>query len=57
MGDPGPVAANIDQIAPPPGALILRTYHRILTRAADGNVRKARASDYPLLAKRGDKDT
>jgi hypothetical protein len=57
VGDAGPVAANIDQIAPPPGALILRTYHRILTREADGSVRKARASDYPLLAKRGDKDT
>lgn len=55
--DSGPVAPNIDQIAPPPGSLILRTYHRILTREADGSVRKARASDYPLLAKRGDKDT
>jgi hypothetical protein len=57
VGDPGPVAANIDQIAPPTNALILRTYHRLLTREADGSVRKARASDYPLLAKRGDKDT
>jgi hypothetical protein len=51
VGDAGAVAANIDQIAPPPNALILRTYHRILTREADGSVRKARASDYPLLAK------
>jgi hypothetical protein len=57
VSDAGPVAANIDQIAPPPNALILRTYHRILTRDTDGGVRKARASDYPLLAKRGDKDT
>jgi hypothetical protein len=57
VGAAGPVAANIDQIAPPPGALILRTYHRILTREADGTVRKASATDYPLLAKRGDKDT
>ena len=57
VGDAGPVAANIERIAPPPSALILRTYHRILTREADGSVRKARASDYPLLAKRGDKDT
>lgn len=57
VGDPGPVAANVGQIAPPPGALILRTHHRILTRDADGSVRKARASDYPLLARHGGKDT
>lgn len=57
VGDSGPVAANIEQIAPPPGALILRTYHRILTRESNNSVRKARASDYPLLGKRGDKDT
>jgi hypothetical protein len=57
VGDAGPVAANIDQIAPPPGGLILRTYHRILTREADGTVRKARASDYPHLASRGPTDT
>src|SRR5439155_12756464 len=54
VGEAGPVAANIDQIAPPPGVLILRTYHRILTRAADGSLRKAKATDYPLLAQRGD---
>jgi hypothetical protein len=57
VGEAGPVGANIDQLAPPPDALILRTYHRILTRESDGSVRKARASDYPLLAKHGDKDT
>lgn len=57
VGDPGPVAPNIEQIAPPVNALILRTYHRILTREPDGSVRKAKASDYPLLAKGGDKDT
>lgn len=57
VGDAGPVAPNIDRIAPPADALILRTYHRILTREADGTLRKARANDYPLLADHGDKDT
>jgi hypothetical protein len=55
--DAGPVAANVQAIAPPAGALILRTYHRLLTREADGTVRKVRPSDYPAKFKLGDKDT
>ena len=47
--DAGSIAANVQAIAPPPGALILRTYHRLLTREPDGSVRKARRSDYPQL--------
>lgn len=43
----GEPAENITHIAPPPNALILRTYHRILTREPDGTVREARAGDYP----------
>jgi len=53
----GPIAENVRQIAPPVGALILRTYHRLLTREADGGVRKVVPSDYAQLAKLGDKDT
>ncbi len=43
----GPVAANVLSIAPPTNALILRTYHRLLTRDADGTLRKVRRTDYP----------
>jgi hypothetical protein len=46
----GPVADNIRAIMPPPDAMILRTYHRLLTRDPDASVRKARRSDYPLLS-------
>jgi hypothetical protein len=53
----GPVAANVKQIAPPAGALILRTYHRLLTREADGSVRKVVPTDYPQLTRHGEKDT
>lgn len=53
----GPVADNVIAIAPPPGALILRTYHRVLTRAPDGNVRKVVPGDYPKSSNLGDKDT
>jgi hypothetical protein len=49
VDDAGPVAANVRAIAPPTNALILRTYHRLLTRETDGAVRKARRSDYPQL--------
>jgi hypothetical protein len=56
IGDPGPVADNVKQIAPPDGALILRTYHRLLTRDADGRVRKVVSDDYPQLSKLGGKD-
>lgn len=45
----GPTAANVLAIAPPVNALILRTYHRLLSRAEDGQVRKAKRSDYPAL--------
>jgi hypothetical protein len=51
------VAANVKQIAPPAGALILRTYHRLLTRDPDGSVRKVVPTDYPQLKKNGDRDT
>ncbi len=44
-----PVAANVTSIAPPANALILRTYHRLLTREENGRLRKARRSDYPAL--------
>ncbi len=54
VGDPGPVADNVKEIAPPANALILRTYHRLLTRDPDGSVRKVASSDY---AKLGEKDT
>jgi len=57
VGEAGPVADNVRQIAPPDGALILRTYHRLLTRETDGRVRKVKPSDYLQLAKLGDKDT
>jgi hypothetical protein len=57
VDEAGPVAANVQQIAPPPGALIFRTYHRLLTRTAEGGVRKVVPSDYPQLSKLGDKDT
>jgi hypothetical protein len=57
VGEAGPPAANVQQIAPPPGALILRTYHRLLTRAADGSLRKVVPGDYPQLAKLEGKDT
>jgi hypothetical protein len=53
--EPGPVAANVRSIAPPANALILRTYHRILSRDPDGTVRKARRTDYPQL--QGEADT
>jgi hypothetical protein len=46
----GPVADNVQAITPPPNAMILRTYHRLLTREPDGSVRKARRSDYPQLS-------
>ena len=45
----GPVAANVTSIAPPTNALILRTYHRLLTREENGSLRMARRSDYPAL--------
>lgn len=53
----GPVAANVRAIAPPANALILRTYHCLLTRAADGTVRKVRPSDYPKTSNLGGKET
>jgi hypothetical protein len=49
VSDAGPIAANVQSIEPPPNAMILRTYHRLLTREQDGSVRKARRSDYPQL--------
>lgn len=57
VDDAGPMAANVQAIAPPPNALILRTYHRLLTRETDGGVRKVRPSDYPEKFKLGEKDT
>jgi hypothetical protein len=51
----GPVAPNVRSISPPANALILRTYHRILSRDPDGSVRKARRTDYPQL--QGEADT
>ena len=57
VADPGPVADNVRQLAPPAGGLILRTYHRLLTREADGTLRKAGPADYPLLSKLGGQDT
>ncbi|MBM4068314.1 MAG: hypothetical protein FJ271_05140 [Planctomycetes bacterium] len=56
VGEAGPVAANITAIAPPAGALILRTYHRVLTRTADGDLRKTVPGDYPKSSGLGDKD-
>lgn len=52
VGAAGLVAPNVQSLAPPENALILRTYHRILTREKDGRLRKARVSDYPLKAAR-----
>ena len=57
VGDSGPVAANVKEIAPPANALILRTYHRLLTREPDGRVRKVTPSDYPATSKLGDRET
>jgi hypothetical protein len=57
VDDAGPVAANVQSIAPPANALILRTYHRLLSRAADGSVRKVRPGDYPAKSNLGEKET
>lgn len=52
----GQIAANVQSIQPPKGALILRTFHRVLTREADGKVRKTAVTDYPKESKLADKD-
>lgn len=53
----GEVADNVKAIQPPKGALILRTYHRVLTREKDGTVRKVAVTDYPKEGKLSDTDT
>ncbi len=57
VGDHGDVAANVNSIAPPTNALILRTYHRILTREHNGSVRKVTPGDYPKSSKLGEEET
>ncbi len=56
VGERGEVAANVQQLSPPANALIVQTYHRLLTREPNGSVRKVRPSDYPKSSRLEDKD-